>query len=307
MQEAQAILKELGLPPAQYNEMAGYVLIALCGIEEAGRWRNITRTSKTVTKGIMDWLRETYDKPYAPNTRETFRRQVLHQFMQAHIVDYNPDIPDLPTNSPRAHYKLTEAAHTAIKQYGTAKWTAAAKAFTGSQGKLTELYLKARKMHTIPLKLADDREFQLSPGKHNELQAAVVTEFAPRFAPGAVLLYLGDTEEKMLIVEKAELEKLGVKVDHDKLPDVVLFDKKKNWLYLIEVVTSHGPVSPKRIVELEEMFSKTTAGKIYVSAFPDKAEFKKFLADTAWETEIWLADAPEHMIHLNGDRFLGPR
>ncbi len=126
-------------------------------------------------------------------------------------------------------------------------------------------------------------------------------------APGATLLYLGDTADKLLIVNKEGLATLGVNFNHDKLPDIVLFDSTKNWIYLIEVVTSHGPIGPKRIVELEEMFSKSDAGKIYVSAFPDKKEFKKYLAEIAWETEIWLADAPDHMIHLNGDRFLGPR
>ncbi|MFS2517149.1 MULTISPECIES: BsuBI/PstI family type II restriction endonuclease [Parabacteroides] len=31
------------------------------------------------------------------------------------------------------------------------------------------------------------------------------------------------------------------------------------------------------------------------------------MADIAWETEVWIAENPGHMIHFNGDRFIGPR
>jgi len=254
----------------------------------------------------MDWLVATYDKRYAPNTRETFRRQVLHQFEQARVVDYNPDIPDLATNSPRAHYKLTEAARKAIVTYGTKAWQSQAADFIVKQGSLAARYKKARAKAGVPLTL-DGKAFTLSPGKHNEVQAAVVTEFAPRFAPGAVLVYLGDTAKKHLIVNQSYIKSLGIILDHDKLPDVILYDTGKNWVYLIEVVTSHGPVSPKRVTELEKMFAACKTQIIYVSAFPDLATFRKFLKDTAWDTEVWLADAPDHMIHMNGDRFLGPR
>lgn len=138
--------------------------------------------------------------------------------------------------------------------------------------------------------------------------AAVVSEFAPRFAPGGKLLYIGDTEDKDLYVDTAGLEVLNLPVtEHSKLPDIVISDEKRGWLFLIEVVTSHGPVSPKRVVELEEFTQDCPFGIVYVSAFPDAKEFKKHIDDIAWETEVWLADTPDHMIHFNGDRFIGPR
>ena len=112
----------------------------------------------------------------------------------------------------------------------------------------------------------------------------------------------------MHIAEKEKLENIGIPItEHGKLPDVVIYDEAKNWLYLIEAVTSHGPMSPKRITELEEFLKGCNAGKIYVSAFPDFSEFKKHTNDIAWDTEVWIMEFPEHMIHFNGDRFLGPR
>ena len=149
---------------------------------------------------------------------------------------------------------------------------------------------------------------QLSPGKHNEVQAAVIELFAPRYAPGSTLLYLGDTENKNLYLDQETLAKIGIPIDkHSKLPDVVIFDANKNWLYLIEVVTSHGPMTPKRIFELNDFLKNCNAGKIFVTAFPDFSEFKKHTKEIAWETEVWIMEIPDHMIHFNGDKFFGPR
>ena len=91
------------------------------------------------------------------------------------------------------------------------------------------------------------------------------------------------------------------------MPDVVLYKEDKDWIYFIEAVTSVGPVSPQRIIEIEEMTKHVKSGKVYVTAFPDFATYKKFSTELAWETEVWISDMPEHMIHLNGDKFLGPR
>jgi len=308
IQEAQAILKELGLPDSQQNEISGYTLLALCNVKETDSWAKAFKQSHGVSKGIMTFISVNYQKEYAPNTRETFRRQVLHQFVQAGIADYNPDIPDLPVNSPRAHYAISKLALETIKSYKTKDWKNAVKKFKLEIGELKEKYSKDREMSRVPVKLADGTILHLSPGKHNEVQAAIVEEFASRFAQGSILLYLGDTENKDLHVEKEKLENIGIPItEHSKLPDVVIYDESKNWLYLIEAVTSHGPMSPKRIVELEEFLKDCDAGKIYVTAFPDFSEFKKHTANIAWDTEVWVMEFPEHMIHFNGDRFLGPR
>ena len=306
--DAQKILKELGLPTSQQNEISAYTLLALCGIKPRDKWEKATKESLKVSKGIMAFCKDVYKKEYAPNTRETFRRQVLHQFVQARIADYNPDNPKLPVNSPNAHYALTDEVLQSIRAFGTKAWKEEVERFKSEVGELSKRYLKERKQNLIPVKLSNGKTIKLSAGKHNDVQAAIVQEFAARFAQGSQLLYLGDTANKDLYLDKKALKEIGIPIDeHSKLPDVVLFDSKKNWLYLIEAVTSHGPVSPKRIIELEELLKDCKAGKVYVSAFPDFAEFKKHSTNIAWETEVWVVDYPEHMIHFNGDRFMGPR
>lgn len=308
IREAHDILNTLGLPPAQQDEMSALTLLALCGLSKRDEWNLAQRHSMGVTKGIMSFVAEKYGKKYAPNTRETFRRQVLHQFVQARIADYNPDNPQLATNSPQAHYALTEEALKAIKTYGTDEWISAAKAFVDKYGALVAKYARERNSDMIPVTLSKGLTLQLSPGKHNEVQAAIILEFAPRFAHGAALLYLGDTSKKNLFVDTDKLVELGIPItDHSKLPDVILYDGKKEWLYLVEAVTSHGPISPKRVLELEDMLVDCKIGKIYITAFPDFTEFRKHTGEIAWDTEVWIKENPDHMIHYNGDRFIGPR
>lgn len=305
VEEAQDILRQLGLPAAQQNEISALTLLALCGLGRSDRWSKARRRGLTVTKGVMDFVRKEYGKQYAPNTRETFRRQVLHQFVQARLADYNPFEPDLPTNSPRAHYALSEAALAAVQAYGTKHWQSAAQRFITEQGSLLTVYEKKRSRRLIPVRLSAGRVLRLSPGEHNEVQAAVVRQFAAHFAPGALLLYLGDTAKKSLHVDTAGLSALGIPVtEHDKLPDVILFHESRSRLFLVEAVTSHGPMTPKRVMELGAMFSGSKAILVFVSAFPDFAEFRKHLRRIAWETEVWIAQVPDHLIHFNGDRFL---
>jgi type II restriction enzyme len=314
--EAQQILAAFGLPKRQQNERSALILLALCNIKETGKWKDAKKISMAVVgnkdnpkyEGVMRFIAEHYKKQYAENSRETFRRQTLHQFVQAGIVEHNPDNPLLPTNSKDNHYRLSDDALKVIRAYGTKKWKPELKLFDKNIGSLQEKYIKSRDLQMIPVKLASGMKLKFSPGKHNQVQVAILKEFAERFAHGCELLYIGDTANKDLYIDTETLSVLGIPISkHSKLPDVVLYDKKRKWLFLIEAVTSHGPVSPKRIVEMEKILKNCKVGKIYVSAFPDFKEFKRHTADIAWETEVWLMDFPEHMIHFNGDRFLGPR
>lgn len=306
--DAKKILKQIGLPAEQQNEISAYTLLALCQIKPKDSWNKAIRKSQTITKGIMAFCKDVYNREYAPNTRETFRRQVLHQFVQARITDYNPDNPKLPVNSPKAHYALTNEALNVIRSFGTTQWEEEVRLFKINFGELSTKYNGKRKQNLIPVTLSNGKLLKLSPGKHNELQVAVIKDFAPRFAKDSKVIYLGDTAKKDLYIDRNTLRKLDTPITvHSKLPDIVLYDEKRGWIFLVEVVTSHGPVSPTRIIELEEMLKNCFTGKVYVTAFPDFSEFKKHSGNIAWETEVWVREAPDHMIHFNGDRFMGPR
>lgn len=287
--------------------MAALTLLVLAQLSEETAWHEAQRRSLRV-HDILGEMQTRYDRKYAENTRETIRRQVLHQFVQAGLVERNPDELSLATNSPRTHYALSEAALQTIRTYASPLWTDAAQTYLEGKSALIDIYLRQRDQHKVSLVLESGVEYHLSPGAHNQLQVAVIEEFGPRFAPGAQVLYVGDTANKILHSNADGFAKVGIPAfAHDKLPDVVLYDENRNWLYLIEAVTSHGPISPKRQLELEEFLNNCSAGLIFVTAFPDFNTFKSFADNIAYETEVWIADRPTHLIHFNGDRLLGPR
>ena len=304
--EATGILKALGMPRGQQNDRSALTLIALVDLRPSGAWNQLRRPLMGITP-IMDYAREHYGREYAPNTRETFRRQTMHQFVEAGIARYNPDDPARPVNSPSACYQISEEALRVIEAFDTPQWDAAVEQWLRIRTPLAAKWAQDRAMQMIPVKVAKDREVALTPGAHSKLISDILTSFAPRFAPGAEVIYVGDTGDKIGCFEEERLAELGVTVDrHGKMPDVVLYFREKNWLLLVEAVTSHGPMDAKRHNELAELFGTAQAGLVYVTAFPDRTVMGRHLSDISWETEVWCADAPSHLIHFDGERFLGP-
>ena len=304
--EAQEILTALGLPREQKNERAALTLLALVDLTPTKAWSAAANPLMGVTP-IMEFAAKHYRKKWAPNTRETVRRFTLHQFEQAGLVVANPDEPGRPTNSPNYCYQIEPRALVVIRTFGTTKWVEALRHYLVDVRTLAQRYAQARSMRRIPLVLAAGVTIELSPGGQNALVRKVIDEFCPRFTPGARPLYVGDTRQKWAYFNKHGLGALGVVVEeHGKMPDVVVHYTDKNWLVVIEAVTSHGPANPKRLAELKTLFAGSKTGLVFVTAFLDRRGLLKYLKDIAWETEVWVADAPDHMIHFNGERFLGP-
>ncbi|WP_207682441.1 BsuBI/PstI family type II restriction endonuclease [Desulfonema magnum] len=306
IKEAITILKALGFPKPQQNERSALTLLAMLNIRPECSWDEALVPLMGITP-IMYFCRDEYGKEYAPNTRETIRRQTIHQFVDAGLAIPNPDQPDRPINSPKWCYQISPEAYALIRTYGTPEWKNKLSVYLDKKGSLSKRYARERKMQMIPVKIGENQEIQLSPGKHSKLIKAILYEFAPRYAPDSNVVYIGDTADKWGYFDQELLKTLGVEVDaHGKMPDVVLYYEEKNWILLIEAVTSHGPVDSKRHDELTTLFKDCKSGIIYVTAFPSRSEMAKYLGDISWETEVWIADAPTHLIHFDGERFLGP-
>src|SRR5699024_5492132 len=217
------------------------------------------------------------------------------------------DDPSRPVNSPKAVYQVEGETLELIKKYGTIEWNIALVEYLEGRKTLVELYAKERQQNKIPVKIAEDKEIFITPGEHSRLIKSIVEEFGLRFIPGGILIYAGDTGEKMGYFDESLLKELGVKVNaYGKMPDVIIYCPEREWLILAESVTSHGPVDGKRHRELQTLFKDSTVGIVYVTAFPDRELMARYISDIAWETEVWVADAPSHLIHFDGVRFLGP-
>lgn len=302
LEQAKDILEKIGMPKAQQADLCAYTLLALLNIKEKSKWNTATNEYIRI-HDIMEFIKQNYGVAYAENSRETFRKQAMHHFRIAALIEDNLKA----TNSPNYRYRITIEALNLIKKYGTKDWNKELAKYLKNNKKLISIYENKRNLTKIPVKI-NGENFEFSTGKHNELQKAIIEEFAPRFAQNSIVLYVGDTKDKDLYKDVELLEKLKISMgDHEKLPDVILYQKEKKWIYFIEAVTSVGPISPKRIVEITDMTKDCKLGKIYVTAFLDMKTFKKFTEQLAWETEVWLSEMPDHMIHLNGDKFMGPR
>lgn len=307
LEYAKRLLNQIGMPQKQQGVLCALALLAMAGLKRDSRWSDATNEWIRI-HDIIQFIADNYDVTYAENSRETFRKQAMHPFRTAALIEDNGK----PTNSPNYRYRITNEFLKVIMEINEYSFCAskpgvAMTKFVSNHESLSQIYASKKKMQKMPVRI-NYQDYTFSPGKHNKLQKAIIEEFAPRFAPNSECLYVGDTIQKDLVKNIEKLSELGFEITlHDKMPDVVLYREDKNWIYFIESIVSVGPMDPKRIVEIESITKGVKAGKIFISAFLDFATFKKLSNKLAWETEVWIADMPEHMIHLNGDKFLGPR
>jgi len=149
------------------------------------------------------------------------------------------------------------------------------------------LLIPRRRVEAQRWRLPDGSAFYHPRYRWCLLMKAIIEHFCPAFAPGGVVLYIGDTENKFVHLETAGLTALGVTLDSAaKVPDVIVHDTKRNWLLLIEAVTSAGPVDGKRRKELKELFAGCEAGLVFVTAFETRRTMQTFVSHNAWESEV---------------------
>lgn len=303
---AVEILSDLQAQRGQRNERSALTLLGLLDLSPGQRWSEAEAPLRGVTQ-LMDWMREEYGKDYQPNTRESIRRLTLHQFIEMGLVIANPDDPQRPPNSQYYAYQIEQSALELIRLFHTEQWPHALNTYLNSVMSKNRLLERKREMERIPVSLPNGQMVELSPGGQNVLVKAIVEQFAPRFTPEGVLVYLGDTEEKHRYYESEYLKGLGVDIDpHGRIPDVVIHHTEQDWLVIVEAVTSHGPVDALRHNQPRDLFAGSRAGLVFVTAFLNRFAMKEHLSAIDWETEVWVADAPDHLIHFDGERFLGP-
>ncbi len=270
------LLSQIGMPQKQQSVICIFTLLAMANLKRGTSWSKATNNWIRI-HDIISFTAENYDVIYAENSRETFRKQAMHPFRTAALIEDN----GMATNSPNYRYRLTHEFLQVIREISddqsiVSEPGMALLRFQANHESLSKIYASKKEMQKMPVRI-NHEDFTFSPGKHNQLQKAIIEEFAPRFAPNSECLYVGDTIQKDLVKDIEKLSSLGFEITlHDKMPDVVLYNEDKDWLYFIESVTSVGPMDPKRIVEIEAMTRKVTAGKIYITAFLDFATFKKF-------------------------------
>ncbi|MBL9217283.1 MAG: hypothetical protein JNG82_02265 [Opitutaceae bacterium] len=306
LSECIKALTELQFGPRQCNETAAFTLLALLDLRPDSLWTEAQAPLRGITP-IIDFIATTYGVRYAPNTRETIRDDAVKYFVEEGLVLRNPDDANRPTNSGKTAYQIEPTALALLRKFGTPGWAPALRRYLASRENMKHEITRQRSLARVPVTLPDGSQVTLSPGGQNPLIRAIIEQFCPVFAPGGLILYIGDTENKSTNLQGAALAALGITLDSaSKVPDVIIHHTDKNWLLLIEAVTSAGPVDGKRRKELKELFASSKAGLVFVTAFESRRMMQAFVTQIAWESEVWIAEDPNHMIHFNGERFLGP-
>jgi BsuBI/PstI restriction endonuclease domain/BsuBI/PstI restriction endonuclease HTH domain len=304
--ETIEVLTALQFGPKQRNETAAYTLLALLDLQPDVAWAQGQAPLCGITP-VIDFVATAYGVRYAPNTRETIRDDAVKFFVEEGLLLRNPDDPNRPTNSGKTVYQIEPTALALLRKVGTTEWQPALEKYLASRESLKHEIARKRDLARVPMTLPDGSKVALSPGGQNPLIKAIIERFCPAFAPGGVVIYIGDTENKFVHLETAGLTALGVTLNSAaKIPDVIVHYPAKNWLLLIEAVTSAGPVDGKRRKELKDLFAGCNAGLVFVTAFENRRTMQSFISQIAWESEVWIAEDPDHMIHFNGERFLGP-
>ena len=304
--EASEILKSLGFTRRQCNNAAGYSLLALLDLKPEQSWAKGADPCRGITPMIA-FIAQHYGIRYAPNTRETIRDEAVKFFVDAGLLLRNPDDPGRAVNSGKTVYKIEPNALALIRTFGTPQWPGVLSDYLAKRNRIAKALRRDRELKRVAVTLPSGTAITISPGGQNPLIKAVIEQFCPCFAPGGAVLYIGDAEDKLAHLDEQYLQRLNVAIPAAaKIPDVIIHNPQKNWLLLIEAVTSAGPVDAKRRNELKALFAGSTAGLVFVTAFSTRTAMRKYLPQISWETEVWIAEDPDHLIHFNGERFLGP-
>jgi len=314
LNEALLILTKLGIPleglkPRELEKMA-MAFLAVADVKRSADWpRARLREGRETLKSrdIIAYLNEHFQEAISKGSYDDIRRKDLKLPVVAGIIVASANKPNAARNDPTRGYSLSPEYLEIIRQFGQASWEDAVEEFMENRPTLAQRLDAARQLGQVPIKLPGGKTLQFSPGEHNLLQKAVVEQFLPRFGHGAEVLYVGDTAKKHLVRNADRLRELAFfELEHGELPDIVAYSAAKNWLFLVEAVHSSGPISQLRLLELKRLTDKCTADIIFVTAFLNRETFRKYAPEIAWETEVWIADAPDHLIHFDGDKFLGP-
>lgn len=305
------ILECFGIPmdstPRRLERMA--ISFLACGdiksLKDFKKVKDLNSNYSLKTRDVINYVNRHFSENISSGSYDDIRRKDLKLLTVAEIVLRSS--PNSATNDSTRGYCINPMYAELIKKFGSENWTEIVAKKLQSVESLSQKLKRQREIRKVSVTLPSGGKLEFSAGEHNDLQKLIIEDFLPRYGYGADVLYVGDTADKYLHLEKEQLEALNFfEISHEELPDVIAYSRSKNWLYLIEAVHSSGPISEIRLLQLQELTKKCKAEIVYVTAFLAKPKFRQFMVDIAWETEVWIADNPDHLVHFNGDKFLGP-
>jgi DNA (cytosine-5)-methyltransferase 1 len=317
LEQALTIMRCVGLPLREFTprrrERVALALLAVAGVQPNDNWSQSRGMGDghgpLQTRAIIRFWNEHYGQSVADSSYDDVRRKDLIHLVEFGLVNKSAANPHADTNDGTRGYAMTDGGLALLRSYGASEWETQLARFRAEAGEVADRLSKAREMKMVPVILPNGTPLKLDPGPHNELQRDIIESFLSRFAHGCEVLYIGDASNKLLYVNSDRLAGIGLPPpSRETLPDVVAYVQEKGWVFFVEAVTSFNPISDMRREQLRR--HAQTKGMnhkiIFVTAFPDRKTFAKFSQQIGWETEVWIASHPAHMIHFDGKRYLQP-
>jgi len=305
------ILESFGIPvdqtPRKLEKMA--IAFLACGnitkVEDFKLAEDLNSSFYRTSREVIKFVNKHFNENISPGSYDDIRRQDLRFLTTANVILKSS--PNSATNAPTRGYSINPVYAELVRNHGEKNWHDLVKDTLKDKEYLSQKLKRERDLQKVTVTLEEGTTLEFSAGAHNDLQKSIIEDFLPRYGFGAELLYVGDTKKKYLYHQKDKLKELNFfELSHQELPDIVAYSKTKNWIYLIEAVHSSGAIDEIKLIQFQKLTKKCKAEMIYVTAFLDRPTFRKFMTDIAWETEVWIAANPDHLIHFNGDKFLGP-
>jgi hypothetical protein len=290
LKDIDTVLEAIGFPRRHNTKQTGYCLLAL--LDKKPR-KGLLPGKTCLNDGarihdILEFVRKTFRVKVAENTRETYRKTSLKQLLDRGLILRVQS----STNDPNTHYVLNREFEKMLRTYLEA--LPQRKAQILPSFKKPSVISEIADEHGIRV-IVGGSVIELSPGRHNQLVKQIIETFAPAFVDDPEVLYIGDTAHKLKYLSQTA-EKLGILIDeHAKAPDVILYSKGKNIVYIVEAAISSGVFSPDRVQDVERVLfrgQEKRFGVEYFTAFPDRTTFRKFVEEIAWGTQVWLAQEP---------------
>ncbi len=316
VEQAINIFRLIGVPVRDYTHRRrvrlAKALLAVAGVMPGMKWSDTTShfdgsAEPLTTREIIRIWNSEYDENLADSSYDDVRRIELAILKEAGLVTGSAADPAADVNDGTRGYSITPEALDLLRGYGTEKWEDSLLRFRSDAGELKDRLSKARDLKRVPVTLPDGSRYNLSPGPHNMIQRAVIEDFLPRFSRGAEVLYIGDAAKKILHIDADRIRGLGIdEMSRETLPDILAYESERDWLFVIEAVHSSNPIDSMRHLALRRLTRNSTAGVLFVSAFENASRFARFSKRISWETEVWIADNPGHMLHFDGGRYLAP-
>ncbi len=313
IREALQIIIALGIPvddlTERQKEKMAMAFLAVGNVKTSTGWKKIKDSNNdyaVTTREIIDFHNSNLEENISRGSYDDIRRKDLARLILATIVVNSK--PGSNTSNPTRGYKINSEYSRIIRNYGQSDWFAQVAAFNRMHPTYSDRISTKRELPKLSVRTPDGKTIHLQDGEHNAIQKQIIEEFLPRFGHNAIVLYCGDSDNKYgLIHEKEKLQEIGFSdLKQSILPDVVAYSTEKNWIFLIEAYHTSNPITPERKLELQQVMGEHAKNAVFVTAFENISVYKNCPEDLAWETEVWIATEPDHMIHRNGFRFMGP-